>query len=336
MNPYEKYYLRKKITTGAIAAGVSALAIVGVLLWQPWKMINTGKDQTQQQDQQQQPIVEQPTKKEPDLSITVGGKKVDCNLYEGDGWTIPVPIDWTIEETDDAVHFYPEGGSADGTGLTVTVTDRVSYSGSFVAAGPMESDGMKRLFYFGGNRSVEVYGRMNDDDVENYEKLINAMARSMKINGESPFAALYPIASEPEWQVVDGDVVLFLDKDGIDIESAAEQAVKKKMNAWSSDVKANFTGKYSLGEPEWAGSYTCVNDKFIDVFRVTVQYQVAAGRADSVDLEEGQKIRNGWLIDESTVLYVAFYHDGSVVSEHRSAWGDGDYFGAEFVSDVLK
>ena len=339
MNPYEKYYLRKKIITGAVAVG--AVVVVGgsLLLWQPWDRIDKPDDQIQQQEQQQ-PAVDQTEEQEPDLSITVGGKKVDCRLYQGDGWTIPVPMNWTIEEKGDRVHFYPEDSSAEGTCLTVTVTDKAAYDGSFIAVGAKKFDddtsGKERMFYFGSSRGYEVRGTLREEDLEDYEKTMTAMARTMTVGGERPFASLYPMASEPEWQVVDGEVVLFLDKDGIDIEGTADKAVQAKMNAWSKDVKANFTGKYRLGEPEWDSSYTCVSDQYIDVFRVTVQYQVAGGRAEYVDLDEGQMIRNGWLIDENMVLYIAVYHDGSIVSKRVSAWGENDYFGAEFAAEVLK
>lgn len=339
MNPYEKYYMRKKVTAGAIAVG--AVAVIGgaTLLLKPWNWIPKNDDPPPVTDQQQ-PETQQPEEKEPDLTITVAGKKVECRLYQGDGWTIPVPMDWEIEEADEAVHFYPDGGSADGSCLTVTVTDKAAYSGSFIAIGAKtfndESTGRERMFYFGGGRGYEVSGKIRDEDMEAYEKTMTAMARTMTVGSERPFASLYPMASEPEWQVVDDEVVLFLDKDGIDIEGTAESIVQAKMNSWSSEVKANFTGRYRLGTPEWASSYTCISEDYIDVFRVTVQYQVAAGRADSIDLAEGQMIRNGWLIDESVLLYIAVYHDGSVVSNRVSAWGEEDYFGAEFAAEVLK
>lgn len=337
MNPYEKYYLRKKIVTGAVAVGAVALIGGALLLWQPWKLIGNDQDeQSPQQDQNE--VVDQTTENEPDLSITVGGKKVDCRLYKGDGWTIPVPMDWTIEEKGEAVHFYPEGSSSEGTCLTVTVTNEAAYAGSFIAVGPAsfggDTTGMERMFYFGGDRGYEVSARMTDEEREEYEKMMTAMARTMSVSSERPFASLYPMASEPEWQVVDGEVVLFLDKDGIDIEGTAETAVESKMNAWSSDVKRNFTGKYRLGTPEWYGSYTCVTNDYIDVFRVTVQYQIAQGA--EIEPGEGQRIDSGWLIDEGTVLYIAVYHDGSVETNRVSAWGGADYFGAEFAAEVLK
>ena len=96
------------------------------------------------------------------------------------------------------------------------------------------------------------------------------------------------------------------------------------------------TGKYRLGTPEWDSSYTCVSDDYVDVFRVEVQYQVAAGGADNLVLDEGQEIRGGWLSDENAVLYIAVFHDGSVVTKRISAWGDRNYFGAEFAEEVLR
>ncbi len=340
MNPYEKYYLRKKLAIGAAAVGAAAVIGGALLLWQPWNRMGTQDENPSQQQEQQQPAADPVAEKEPDLTITVAGKKVDCTLYQGDGWTIPVPMDWAIEETDGAVHFYPEGSGADDSCLTVTVTDKAAYNGSFIAIGEKkfadDSAGQERMFYYGSDRGYEVSGKIRDEDMETYEKTMTAMARTMTVGNERPFASLYPMASEPEWQVVDDEVVLFLDKDGIDIEGTADQIVQEKMNSWSNEVKANFTGRYRLGTPEWAGSYTCVSEDYIDVFRMTVQYQVAAGMADSIDLAEGQVIRNGWLIDESTLLYVAVYHDGSVVSKRVSAWGDEDYFGTEFVTQVLQ
>ena len=336
MNPYEKYYLRQKLITGAIAVGAVALVAGAVLLWQPWN--RTSNDDTPP------PVTEDPVDvikpEEPDLSITVGGKKVDCRLYEGDGWTIPVPMDWTVEETDGAVHFYPKGSSAEGTCLTVTVTDQAAYSGSFIAIGSEKfannAAGLERMFYHGGDRGYEVLCRLEEKDLEEFEKTMTAMARTMTVGTERPFASLYPMASEPEWQVVDNEVVLFLDKDGVDIEGVAAKAIEAKMNSWSNEKKANFTGKYRLGTPEWDSSYTCVSDDYVDVFCVEVQYQVAAGGADNIVLDEGQRISGGWLIDENTVLYIAVYHDGSVVTNRVSAWGKRDYFGAEFAGEVLR
>lgn len=336
MNPYEKYYLKQKILTGAIAVGAVALIGGGLMLWQPWNR--------QAKDETPPPVVEQPEQQQPeeeikpDLTITVGGQKVDCMLYRGDGWTIPYPMDWTVEEDGDSVHFLPPESSKDGSCLTVAKSDKPTYTGAFISANQIEvggEDGFERLFYYGDARGFDVSCKMTDEDVEVWEKTMTAMARTMTVGDERPFASLYPMASEPEWQVVDGEVVLFLDKDGVDVESIAEAAVRSRMMSWSNEKKMNFTGQYRLGDPQWASSYTCVVEEYVDVFTIPVEYQVVSGKADEVDLEEGQVIRNGWLSDEKTLLYVVVYHDGSSVTGNVTTWNEPGYRGAEFVNNVI-
>ncbi len=333
MNPYERYYLRQKILTGALGVGAAALVVGGVLLWHPW-------DREKPEDTPPPPVVEDtvPVEEEkPDLTITVGGKKVDCRLYQGDGWTIPVPMDWTIEENGDTVSFIPPDGSSDGSCLSVTVGETV-YTGSFISVGEADFDGetgMERLFYTGADRGFDVLCRMTDGEIEDLEKTMNAMARTMKVGEEPPFASLYPMASEPEWQVVDGEVVLFLDKDGVDIDSTARAATEKRMNGWDNEKKSHFTGKYRMGEPVWVDSYTCVVDDYVDVFALPVEYQVNSGEAASVTLGEGQEIRGGWLSDENELLYVAIFHDGSAITKTVTVWNGRDYDGAAFAADVI-
>ena len=103
MNPYERYYLRQRIMTGAVAVGAVALVAGGLMLWQPWNK-EPVEEQIETPVVQDTPVQEEI--QQPDLTITVGGKKVDCRLYRGDGWTMPVPMDWTIEENGDAVSLF--------------------------------------------------------------------------------------------------------------------------------------------------------------------------------------------------------------------------------------
>ncbi|MBR2133025.1 MAG: hypothetical protein IJ955_10925 [Oscillospiraceae bacterium] len=334
MNPYEKYYLRQKILAGAIGVGVIAAAVGIGLAWEPWK-------NNEQEDLPEPPSVEdqvqQPEEEKADLTITVGGNKVDCRLYEGDGWSIPVPMDWTVEEGKDAVKFLPPD-SKDSM-LSVEVSNNAAYNGTFISANAVEigeEDGFERLFYSGTTgRGFDVACRMTEDGMDDYEKTMTAMARTMTIGNDRPFASLYPMASQPEWQVIDNEVVLFLDKDGIDVDSIARTATEDRMNAWSNDTKQNFTGKYRLGAPEWVSSYTCVVEDYVDVFMVPVEFQVASGKASSIPLSEGQMVRNGWLSDANTVLYVAVFHDGSAVNNTITAWKEPGYRGAEFVKSVI-
>ena len=335
MNPYEKYYLRQRIMTGAIAVGAVALVAGGLMLWQPW-------NREPQQQEAPPPVVEETPvveEEKPDLTITVGGKKVDCRLYRGDGWTMPVPMDWTIEESEGEVSFIPPDSTADGTCLTVAVSQDPVYDGEFISVGVHDfngENGFERLFYSGDARGYNVFCKMKtEEDIEKYEKTMTAMARTMTVGDERPFASLYPMASQPEWQVVDGETVLFLDKDGVDIESVAESAVKSYMNGWSNEKKALFTGQYRMDPAQWVQSYTCVGDDYVDVFTVSAEYQVVSGGASSVELGEGQQIRGGWLSDANRVLYVVVIHDGSSVKNTVTLWGKPGYSGAEFARNVI-
>lgn len=336
MNPYEKYYLRQRILTGVIAVGAVALVAGGLMLWQPWNK-EPVEEQIETPVVQDTPVQEEV--QQPDLTITVGGKKVDCRLYRGDGWTMPVPMDWTIEEDGDAVSFIPPASTSDGTCLTVSVSQKPAYSGEFISAGVQDfggESGFERLFYTGDARGYDVSCKMkSEEDIETHEKTMTAMARTMTVGDERPFASLYPMASQPEWQVVDGETVLFLDKDGIDLESVAEAAVRSYMSGWSNEKKALFTGQYRFAPAQWVQSYTCVVEDYVDVFTVSAEYQVVSGGASSVDLAEEQQIRNGWLSDAGRVLYVAVFHDGSAVTNTVTVWGKPGYNGAEFVSDVI-
>ena len=334
MNPYERYYLRRKILAGALGVGATALVVGGVMLWHPW-------DREKPQETPEPPPVEEniPVEEEkPDLTITVGGKKVDCRLYEGDGWTMPVPMDWTVEEDGDTVTFIPPGSSAEGSCLRVSISDEAVYSGEFISASAADFDGeegRERLFYTGGGRGYDVLCRMNGEDTELLEKTMTAMARTMTVGGERPFASLYPMASEPEWQLVDGDVVLFLDKDGVDIASVAESAAERRLEKWDSADRAHFTGKFRMSDPVWVDSYTCVVEDYVDVFAMTVEFQVNSGEAGEVSLDEGQEIRGGWLSDKNAVLYVAVFHDGSAVKNTVAVWNEPGYGGAEFAARVI-
>lgn len=334
MNPYEKYYLRQKLLVGAIAVGATALVTGGVMLWQPWN-----HSENSNSDPEPAPIEDTTPDEDtaqPDLTITVGGKKIDCMLYRGDGWSIPYPIDWSVEETETAVSFSPPNGN--GAALTVSISQTPAYNGAFISAGTSElneKDVFKRLFYYGDARGYEVSCLMPSEQREDLEKTMTAMARTMTVGDVRPFASLYPMASEPEWQIIDGETILFMDKDGVDMASITKTAVERYMNAWSSQTKANFTGTHRFDPPTWVASYTCVTEDYVDVFAVSPEYQIAAGKAGSIVLGEGQSIQNGWLSDSQSVLYIVLFHDGSTVSKTAAVWNEPGYDGADFVKNVI-
>lgn len=350
MNPYEKYYLRQKLVTAAIAVGATAVIGGGALL-----LLSAGgdsedaDDKTPQVGQEMENNQNMNSEKDPaasedterrEITLPAGSRKVDCWIYEGDGWTIPYPKDWTVVEKQDEVHFVPPDSTEDGTCVTVSLSSRAEYSGSFIAIGAKQfadgTAGLERMFYHGGEGGYAVSGKMKDEDWESFEKIMNAMSRTMTVGDQSPFASLYPMASQPEWQVVDGELVLFLDKDGADMDSVVDEAVKARLNGMSSEERACLTGEYRLGSSAWDSEYTCIGEDYIDVFCLTVEFKIASGKANEIELKDGQSIRNGWLVDESTLLYVAVFHDGSTVSRRVSSWGDAEFFGAEFASRVLR
>ena len=78
-----------------------------------------------------------------------------------------------------------------------------------------------------------------------------------------------------------GDVVLWLDKDGYPVEADAEEFVEAEMLAWPSETKALFTGQYRLEDLRWSGSYTCVEGReYIDVFQFGVPIRVAPDKLE--------------------------------------------------------
>ena len=91
-----------------------------------------------------------------------------------------------------------------------------------------------------------------------------------------------------------------------------------------------------MSDPKWVSSYTCVVDEYVDVFALTAEYQVVSGKAGDVSLSEGEMIRNGWLSDERSVLYIVIYHDGSSVTRNITTWNTPGYNGAEFAAEVIR
>ena len=159
-----------------IIGGVVLLAAagIGVGVWQPW---NQPEDLPDEPDDQRQEELQEPEKK-PDkgLSLQVSGEKVPCVLYEGDGWSIYVPEEWTTEKLG------KNGGlfaSPDGAQLSVRFEPESVYTGSFVnlsAAG----DGKLLQFYSGsGQGSPVVEGSASQAKWDQYDRLFVAMARTL-------------------------------------------------------------------------------------------------------------------------------------------------------------
>lgn len=289
-----------------IIGGVLLLAAAGIGLgvWQPW---NQPKDTPDEPNDQRQEDLRAPEKKpEKGPSLQVGGEEVPCVLYEGDGWSILVPEEWSTEKLGENGGLFT---SPDGAQLSVRFEPEGGYGGSFVnlsAAG----DGKLLQFYSGaGGDCPVVEGSAPNGKWDEYDRLFVAMARSLKAGEETPFADSYVIPTEPDWQAADGMTVLYLDKDGYIVDDQVQAEIERYMRSWPAEDREVYTGQYRINSLTWAGSYTgLAKDGFVDVFRADVQYRVAEGASP-----EGADVVNGWASREEGV-YLAVTHDGGAVS----------------------
>lgn len=294
-----------------IIGGVVLLAAagIGVGVWQPW---NQPEDLPDEPDDQRQEELREPEKK-PDkgLSLQVSGEKVPCVLYEGDGWSIYVPEAWTTEKLGENGGLF---ASPDGAQLSVRFEPESVYTGSFVnlsAAG----DGKLLQFYSGsGQGSPVVEGSASQAKWDQYDRLFVAMARTLTVGDETPFAENYVIPVEPDWETAEGMTVLYLDKDGYIVDGQVQAEIERNMESWPVEDREVYTGQYRINSLAWAGSYTgLAKDGFVDVFRADVQYRVAEGANP-----EGAAVANGWA-SRGDGIYLALTHDGGTVSRTQGS-----------------
>lgn len=289
-----------------IAGGVALLAAAGIGLgvWQPWNQQEVLPDEPG--PVQQQEPAEPEVKKEKELSLQVDGKKVPCILYEGTGWSIYVPEEWSTEQVGENGGLFASG---DGAQLSVEFAPGSDYMGTFVN---LSDGGEERLlqFYSGtGEGSPVVEGSAPEAKWDEYDKLFVAMARSLTAGDEKPFAESYIIPSEPDWQKAEGMTVLFLDKDGYIVDEEMQATIENFMQSWPVEDREIYSGQYRINSMVWASSYTgLTKDGFVDVFRADVQYRVRDGAAP-----EGVTLTDGWA-DLGGSVYLAVAHDGGSVS----------------------
>lgn len=300
-------------------SGLGVLAVLAVVLavWQPWK---EKEDPEESQGQGQVVDKDEPATEEEGLVLTVGNEEIPAVLYQGEGWTILVPETWKQEMVEKSGIFTQDGERG---GPQVLVSPDSGYLGTFMSLAPEEGEdgpGLVRRFYTGSlGESWQVSCRAQDKDWEQADKLMTAMARSFTLGKETPFAKLYPVAVEPDWQNDEGHTALFLDKSGYLVEEGAGDAVRDHMLAWSDEMKKAFTGKYRLEDLTWAGSYTGMGEGYIDVFTAPVWYETAES-TDLPDIIKSDWVqKDGWVQDWER-LAVAVCHDGSEVTEKLTLW----------------
>lgn len=289
-----------------IVGGVVLLAAAGVGLgvWQPW---NQEEDTPVEPDtMQQEPAGPQEQEPEKGLSLRVDGEEVPCVLFEGAGWSIYVPETWTTQQLGE------NGGqfsSGDGAQMSVRFEPGSDYMGRFVNLSANGSDRTLQFYSGTGEGSPNVEGTAPKAKWEQYHRLFVAMARTLTVGDEKPFAESYVIPEEPDWQKAEGLTVLFLDKDGYVVDEEAQAVVENYMQSWPVEDREIYTGQYRINTLEWASSYAGLSkDGFVDVFRADVQYRVKEGAAP-----EGVTLVDGWA-SAGEGIYLAIAHDGGTVS----------------------
>ena len=326
--------LTKKAKIALTSAGAGALALAVALgIWQPWEK----PEEPPVEPGGVQGEVLPPASTEEKLTLSVGGEKIPCTIFEGDGWQIYVPEEWKAEEKNGSVSI-----SGKET-VTVTVEKGLqdAYAGEFVAVYPIQSEegvSLARVFYSAGPESGWRVACQAGEEVWNEnQKLMTAMVRTMTVGEEKIFSGLSPVASEPDWQIIDGDTLLWMDKDAYVVDDALKADVEGLMMSWDNAEKTNFTGQYRMDELTWAGSYTCLEGReYVDVFRTEVWYEVAEGKEETMVLAGGRHIVDSWLNDGDPV-YIVLFHDGSAVEEIKVIRDSvGDIGGADFAAELMK
>lgn len=309
----------------AIISGIALLAAagIGIGVWQPWNKPEEVPDEPEDQQQEVQQPQKQPEK---GLSLRVDGEEIPCVLYEGDGWSIYVPEEWNTEKLGENGGLF---SSQDGAQLSVNFEKGSDYQGTYVNLSANGNDRILQFFSGVGEGSPVVEGNAPKAKWEQYGKLFVAMARSLTVGEEKPFAESYVIPEEPDWQKAEGMTVLFLDKDGYVVDDQAQEAVENYMQGWPEEAREIYTGQYRINSLAWASSYTGVNeDGYVDVFRADVQYRVNEGAAP-----EGVTVVNGWASSDESV-YLAIFHDGGAVSKTQGVTSSLENGWIGFVSDI--
>ena len=277
----------------AIGAGLAALLAlgIGVAVWQPWNQPEE-PDPDPAVDQQEPVLPQEPAEKS--LSVKAGGEEVPCTLYEGAGWSIYMPEGWTAAPAaggNGAVFTSPDGAE-----MTVDFASVDGGTGLFASVAPAADQNSKQLQFCSGSGegSPVVTGQAPKSQWNRYEKLFTALAKTLTVGTETPFAENYTIPQEPDWQVAEGMTVLFQDKDGVILDDMAEKAVEDYMRSWPEEDHALYTGQYRVNGIDWAASYTGLAEEYIDVFRARVQYRIAADAEEAVKALDGVTVADGW------------------------------------------
>jgi len=165
----------------------------------------------------------------------------------------------------------------------------------------------------GAGSSWEVVCAAPEEAWDGHQRLLTALARTLTVGEDKPFSGLSPVASQPDWQLHQGETLLWMDKDAYVVDDVVEEHIVTEMMAWDAETRRSYTGQYRLEDIVWSGSYTCLTDEgYVDVFTVPFAYKVAEDMEESVVPRDGMVLGEGWLVDAGR-LRVALLHDGSAV-----------------------
>ena len=304
------------LSTGAkvgIASGAVLVAAAGIGLGvtQPWNQQNQLPVDTPpvQQEAPQEPVKQEEKK----LSVRAGNDVVECELYEGTGWSIYVPAGWSAEKTGENNARFSSG---DGAQMEVQFLPGSDFEGDFVNLSASGTNHVLQFHQGGGEGSPLVTGTGAIGQWSFYSKLFTALARTLTVGEQTPFGEVYIIPQPADWQKAEGVTVLFLDKDGFVVDDRMQAAVETYMKTWSDDVRRFYTGQYRLNDIQWAASYTGIADEgYIDVFKADVQYRVADGGEEALkEYDAGITVVDGWA-SGLDCLFLAVFHDGGSVDK---------------------
>lgn len=298
-------------------SGLGVVLVLAIVLavWQPWK-----QEETEDPEGPGQLADKTQGTEEKGLVLTVGNEEIPAVRCQGDGWSILIPETWSRDTGSDSGVFTQ---NEQNQGSWVAVSRDNGYLGEFMSLAPEEQEGgpgLVRRFYTGSlMESWQVSCHGAAEGWEETDKLLTAVARSFTLGKTEPFAKLYPVAVEPDWQNDEGHTALFLDKSGYLVEEGAGDAVRDHMLAWSDEIKNGFTGQYRLEDLTWAGSYTGIGEGYIDIFTASVWYE-AVKDGDLPDIIKSDRVwKDGWVQDREQ-LAVAVCHDGSEVTQKLTLW----------------
>lgn len=310
----------KKIKIAIAAGAAVAVVTAGGLLayFQPWKKDPPPVEPQDQQETEKKPPKEEKTE---ELYVMVGGEKLPCTLYEGDGWSILVPKGWTV---DNGI-LWPDKDKAPDAWLQVT-PEGEAHGLEFTSV--WNRDGIQgHTLSIGTEAPCEIVYQAKLEDSPTYHPVFRAVARSFKQDGKQPLASLIS-SQEPDLHMDNGSTILFMDKLGVPVDEYADKAVKARMSSWPEKDRADYTGANRVVKPiTWEASYT-TSERYIEVFSCEAAYELSKDSKLT-----GADVQEGWRQEK---FYLVLAHQGDGIQESYALWDTREFPGSSgFLDEIL-